>query len=286
MQPEWDGLETSVADAQKMFNKVDTKYSLVQKTEDRYKKSRADIRSRMIRLQKVQSRKCEQLVTDNETVTPEEEYPSYEADRATHFSESSSRRTRSGYGCGKVCQKIEQKTQNMPDAQSDRRGPHTDRPPDKPPPWKGAIVGILHERASSRHASQLASSRGFNGLSGNASPAQKCNLRVKRPSNQSHASAAGSSQEFTSVRSWMHTSGHQYRVKRDPCVTNGHPSSNLGRNLFPSRRFSCRSPNHRVQWHSVTTVTRHRCVAQRERAPSALRALVRCSHPPRWGQTK
>jgi hypothetical protein len=26
--------------------------------------------------------------------------------------------------------------------------------------------------------------------------------------------------------------------KRDTCVTNCHPSSNLGRNLFPPRRFS------------------------------------------------
>jgi hypothetical protein len=84
----------------------------------------------------------------------------------------------------------------------------------------------------------------------------------------------------------MHTSHRRSRVKRDTCVANDNPSSNLGRILFPPRRFSCSVPNQRVQWHSVTTVTRSRCVAQRARAPSAVHALVRCSHTHRWGQTK
>jgi hypothetical protein len=182
------------------------------------------------------------------------------------FRRSSRKRSRFRKSYGKFCQKIEhateevpqkveQDTEDVPDEQSDRRGPPTDRPPDKPPPWKGAVVGSLFERAGSRHASQLASSRGSNGLSGNASPMQKiCNLRAKMPSNLSHCStAAGSSLE--SVRSWMHTGHRRPRAKRDTCVTFGHPSPNLGRNLFPLRRFSCGVPNQRVQWHSVTTVT-------------------------------
>jgi hypothetical protein len=49
-----------------------------------------------------------------------------------------------------------------PTQMSARRWPPTDRPPDKPPPWKGAIVGSLHERAGSPYFSQLASS--FNGI--------------------------------------------------------------------------------------------------------------------------
>jgi hypothetical protein len=54
---------------------------------------------------------------------------------------------------------------------SARRGPPTDRPPDKPPPWKGAPRGCLQERAGTRHVSQLASfTRGSHCSSGNASP--------------------------------------------------------------------------------------------------------------------
>jgi hypothetical protein len=41
---------------------------------------------------------------------------------------------------------------------SSHRGLPTDRPPDKPPPCKGASRGCLQERASTRHDSQLASS--------------------------------------------------------------------------------------------------------------------------------
>jgi hypothetical protein len=85
------------------------------------------------------------------------------------------RRLSDGERHDRVCNKVEHEAQDLPDEQSDRRGPPTDRPPDKRPPWKGAFAGSLYERASSRHASQLASSRGNTGLSGNASPLQKCN---------------------------------------------------------------------------------------------------------------
>jgi hypothetical protein len=54
---------------------------------------------------------------------------------------------------------------------STRRGPLTDRPPDKPPPRKGTSRGCLRERAGTRHVSKLASfTRGSHSLSGNATP--------------------------------------------------------------------------------------------------------------------
>jgi hypothetical protein len=135
---------------------------------------------------------------------------------------------------------------------------------------KERLRGGSHERASSRHVSQLASSRGTNGLSGNALPLEKIQERVKTPSNQSHASAAGSSQGSHPVRSWRHTSGRTSRV-------NGYvggilsPSPNLGRNLFPYGVFlrSTKSAGSMAQRDWLTH-----------------RALVRCSQPPLWGQTK
>jgi hypothetical protein len=52
---------------------------------------------------------------------------------------------------------------------SSHRGPPTDRPPDKPPPWKGVSRGCLQERVDTRHISQLASfTRGSYCSSGNA----------------------------------------------------------------------------------------------------------------------
>jgi hypothetical protein len=79
---------------------------------------------------------------------------------------------------------------------SSHRGPPTDRPPDKPPPWKGASRGCLQERAGTRHDSQLATfTRGSYCSSGNASPCRQCNLGESAPSNNSASHAAGSSQE-------------------------------------------------------------------------------------------
>jgi hypothetical protein len=78
---------------------------------------------------------------------------------------------------------------------SARRGPPTDRPPDKPPPCKGASRGCLQERAGTRHASHLASfTRGSYGLSGNATPLQKMQFEVCAPSIYSASYAAGSPQ--------------------------------------------------------------------------------------------
>jgi hypothetical protein len=201
---------------------------------------------------------------------PLKELAREESNRA--FRRSSRKRSRNGKRYGKVCHKAEHEAQDLPDAQSDRRGPPTDRPPDKPPPWKGAFTGSSYEMATFRHVSQLASSRGTIGLSGNASPMEKIHLRVKWRSNQWHASAAGSSQGSHPVRSWsfagnaimgksrhqatycVHAVGSSHEINRGLSWTsprcarfrvNGirvralcRPSPNLGRNLFPPRRFS------------------------------------------------
>jgi hypothetical protein len=77
---------------------------------------------------------------------------------------------------------------------SARRWPPTDRPPDKPPPWKGASRGGVRERAGTPYISQLASfARGSYSLSRNATPLQKMKIEVCAPSNYSASSAAGSS---------------------------------------------------------------------------------------------
>jgi hypothetical protein len=158
----------------------------------------------------------------------------------THPLDKSNRRCsrkgkRSGSSFVQVQHKIELKAQGDPDAQNDRRGLPTDRPPDKTPPWKGAVRGSSYERVSSRHVSQLASARGINGLSGNAAPLEKIQIRVQTQSNQCHASAAGSSQGQSStrrVRSWRHTSGGRSRGNGYVCGKSP-PFPNPGRSLFP-----------------------------------------------------
>jgi hypothetical protein len=119
---------------------------------------------------------------------------------------------------------------------SSHRGPPTDRPPDRPCICKGVARGGLQESAGTRHVSRLAFfARVGHSLSGNATPLQKMLFKVWTPSD-CHASfaAAGSSQDvLRRVRSWGHTSDGRSRIERDTCVANGHPSSNLGRNLFP-----------------------------------------------------
>jgi hypothetical protein len=119
---------------------------------------------------------------------------------------------------------------------SARRGLPTDRPPDKPPPWKGAIVGSLYERTGSPYLSKLASSSyGIRSLSGNATPLQKMQMKVCAPSNYPVSSQAGSSPSqvpeddecpagCTRVAAGSWSTG-------DVCDLR-HPSSNLSRNLF------------------------------------------------------
>jgi hypothetical protein len=124
-----------------------------------------------------------------------------------------------------------------PEQLSARRGPPTDRPPDKPPPWKGAVRGSLIERAGSPTASQLASSScGKHGWSGTPAHLESIQIIVQSPSNCPASSQAGSSPS-------------QVPDDNDECaagctrVTDGsgstgyvcdsrHPSSNLSRNLF------------------------------------------------------
>jgi hypothetical protein len=69
------------------------------------------------------------------------------------------------------------------------------------------------------------------------------------------------------------------------CVASRHPPVNLGRNLFPRKLKSgevfLSHPIQQVQWHSATTVALTSTITHQ-----ALRAVVRCSHVPRWGQTK
>jgi hypothetical protein len=130
--------------------------------------------------------------------------------------------------------KVELEAQGDPDAQSDWRGPPTDRPPDDPHPCKGSSRGSLQERAVSRHANHLSSARGDNGLSANATLLEKIQNEVRTPSNQRHASEGGSSQDRRTrrVRSWRHTSGCRFRAKGYVCDKLS-PSRNLSRNLFP-----------------------------------------------------
>jgi hypothetical protein len=115
------------------------------------------------------------------------------------------------------------------------RVPATDRPPDRPCIGKGVARGCLQERAGTRHFIQLVSfARVRYSLSGNATLLQKMQFKVWTPSDCHASLAAGSSQDDSRrVRSWKHTSDARSRVKRDTCVAIGHPSSNLGRNLFP-----------------------------------------------------
>jgi ribosomal protein L37E len=78
----------------------------------------------------------------------------------------------------------------------------------------------------------------FNCSSGNASPLADNAIWVTRAIEQFRVRAAGSSHEVNRELSRMHPRCGRFRVKRDACVSCGHPSSNLGRNLFPPRRFS------------------------------------------------
>jgi hypothetical protein len=288
MRPEFARLKDEIAKAQKELDEVNQKYGQLQRTMEKIRELKGNLRFQMIRLYKVQSREdklsapVSKEVQEEGRLVPLEDgnmmtsgidsgygeirqkieqitqnLPDAQSDRRDPPTDRPPDKPLSG----DVYQKIEQVSQNLPDAQSDRRGSPTDRPPDKPPPWKGAFAGSSYERAISRHVSQLASSRVSNGLGGNASPRQECIYGAKRPSNQCHISTAAGSSQGSPANSWMHTSHRQSRVKPNTCVANGNPSSNLGRNLFPPRRFSCGAPNQLVQSHSATTITSIRWLA-------------------------
>jgi hypothetical protein len=109
---------------------------------------------------------------------------------------------------------------------------------------------------------------------------------VRKPSHyfQVPSSQVGSSHEVNRGLSWMPPRCGRFRVKRVTCVTFGHPSSNLGRNLFPRGVF-LPHPIQQVERHSVTTVTSqggNDC----SHIATGLRSVVRSSRVPRWGLTK
>jgi hypothetical protein len=119
--------------------------------------------------------------------------------------------------------------------------PPTDRPPDRPDRGRGVSGGCSQERANTRGpVVQLASSLSLaHSLSGKSAPfAANANLGVQKPSDCQVPSQVGSSHEVNRGLSWMLPRCGRFRVKRDMCVTNCHPSSKLGRNLFPPRWFS------------------------------------------------
>jgi hypothetical protein len=123
---------------------------------------------------------------------------------------------------------------------SSHRGPPTDRPPDKPPPWKGAFAGCSQERANTqRTAYRLASCfRGQHCSSGNASPFAANAIKGIRAIEQVCDNAAGPSQRSQSGAEMDASEVWSVQGQRDTCVA-CNPSPDLGRNLFPPRRFSC-----------------------------------------------
>jgi hypothetical protein len=147
-------------------------------------------------------------------------------------------------------------------------------------------TGYTLERACTRH-DQRASSPvcGASRVSGNTSPMQKKHLEVKSPSFVSHSSQADGTSLKISAQSWKRANGHRSRVNGYVCGKSS-PFPNLGRNLFPPRRFSCGHRISGVQWHSVTTVTRKVGRTARPCAQARIGALYRCSNPPRCGHTK
>jgi hypothetical protein len=124
---------------------------------------------------------------------------------------------------------------------SSHRGPPTNRPPDKPPQEVGVFTGCLQERASTRrHRCQRALfSRSSHCSSGLTSPRAVNAYLGSRAIEQYCVRAVGTSHEVNRELSWMLPRYGRFRVKRDTCVALYRPSSNLGRNLFPLRRFSC-----------------------------------------------
>jgi hypothetical protein len=150
----------------------------------------------------------------------------------------------------------------LPSPRRSHRGPATDRPPDKPPPWKGISRGYLLERTGTRHHQLASCSRGSDCSSGNAIPLQKMQFGGCAPSNNSASQAAGTSQESSTsgsragrlrgvVGSWL----TGYVCGKSP------PSSKPGSQSFSPAEVFLPHPSQQVQWHSVTTVTPNRYLA-------------------------
>jgi hypothetical protein len=145
--------------------------------------------------------------------------------------------------------------------------------------------GCSQERVSTTRSPlfRLASSLSLGpSLSGRSVPfAAIAKFWVRKPSYFCQVpSQVGSSHEVNRGLSWMPPRCRRFRVKLDTCVTSCHPSSNLGRNLFPRGVF-LPHPIQQVEKHSVTVLPVIRVSDCTPRA-SGLRAVVRCSRAPRW----
>jgi hypothetical protein len=123
---------------------------------------------------------------------------------------------------------------------SSHRGPPTDRPPDKPPPKVGVFAGCSQERANTlrirRLASLCRSSRCLRGLK--SSLAANANYGKSCHHSTFCAHADGSSHEVNRGLSSTPPRYGRFRVNGIRLRASCRPSSNLGRNLFPPRRFS------------------------------------------------
>jgi hypothetical protein len=179
-KPELDRLWAEVNKAQNELDRIDEEYGLLDLPLRKIREQTGNLRPLMIILHKVQEReeaRFPKKTTEDDPIVP--------------FSMSSLRPHGFGSGYDEIRLKIEHSTQGIPEVQDDRRGPPRDRPPDKPPPWKGAVVGSSLERAGSRHDQRASSSScDANGVSGNASSMQTMHLRIKSPSYRSHSSQA------------------------------------------------------------------------------------------------
>jgi hypothetical protein len=122
---------------------------------------------------------------------------------------------------------------------SSHRGPPTDRPPDIPPPAVGVFAGYRQERAGTRHLCQLASfSRSVHCLSGLSTTRAANAFLGSRAIEQYCVRAVGTSHEVNRGLSWTPPMCGRFRVNRIRVRALCRPSSNLGRNLSPPRRFS------------------------------------------------
>jgi hypothetical protein len=148
--------------------------------------------------------------------------------------------------------------------------------------------GYSQERASTRSpvlrlASSLSLALSFSGRSTFLTAIAIYGAR--KPSNSCQVpSQVGSSHEVNRGLSWMPPRCGRFRVKRDTCVILDHPSSNLGRNLFPPRRFSYHT---RFSGFNRTVGSCYLVLGSSLHHPgSGLRAVRRVQSRPRWGETK
>jgi hypothetical protein len=105
-------------------------------------------------------------------------------------------------------------------------------------------------------------------LSGNATPLQKLQIRAWTPSNCQVPWQVGSSRKFNRVLSWMHPACGRFRLKRVPSQRYVPTPDSAEFNGTVGPRYPSTG--------SLSCTT----------GVPGLRAVVRCSQGPRWGQTK